>query len=177
MSDGSGAPREMIALGRIVNTHGIRGELRMLPHNPDTDVLRAGGAVTLRRGEARSEHTLRAVRRHKNLVLLTLAGVDSMTAAEALVGSEVEIPVAALPELAEGEAYHFQLLGLEVVTAQGETVGTVAEIFTTAANDVCVVRRGEREILIPYVDAIVRSVDLEARRLVIDPIPGLLEES
>ena len=176
MADRNGARPDMVALGTIVNTHGIRGELRMLPYNPGSEALRPGTSIVLRRRSQRSDHSLRAVRRHKNFVLLTLADVDSMSAAEELVGAEVEIPVGALPALAENETYHFQLVGLEVVTTAGDVVGLIEEIFTTAANDVCVVRRDGREFLIPYVDSVVRSVDLEAGRLVIEPLPGLLEE-
>jgi 16S rRNA processing protein RimM len=175
MPDRNGARPEMVALGTIVNTHGIRGELKVRPYNPDTEALGPGVAVVLRRGEARRPSEVRSARRHKNCVLVVLDGVDTMNAAEALVGYEVEIPAGDLPDPGEGEAYHFQLIGLTAVTTAGEEIGIVEEIFSTAASDICVVRRGGREFLIPYVDEIVREVDLAGRRLVVEPIPGLLE--
>jgi len=165
----------MVALGKIVNTHGIRGEVRVLPYNPDTGALHGGARVTLRRPNGVREAALRSVRPNKNVLLVALEGVDSMNAAEELVGYEIEVPEASLPAPAEGQAYHFQLVGLEVVTSDGTPVGVVDEVFTTAANDVCVVRDGEREHLIPYVDAVIESLDLDARRLVIRPLPGLLD--
>jgi len=176
MSDPNGPRPRPVALGKIVNTHGIRGELRLLPFNPDTEAVYPGVELTLRRGATTRVTTVRSVRPHKNLLLVTLEGVDTMNAAEELVGYEVEIDAGALPDLAEGEAYHFQLVGLAVETTAGVHVGVVDEVFSTAANDVCVVRREGGEVLIPYVQDIVREVDLEARRLVIEPIPGLLDD-
>ena len=165
----------MVSLGKIVNTHGIRGELRVLPFNPATEALRPGIDVGLRRAGTSQPARVRSVRPNKNLLLVGLDGIDSMTAAEAIVGCEIEVPEDSLPAPDEGEVYHFQLLGLEVVTLTGERVGVVEEIFSTGANDVCVVRDGGREHLIPFVDAIIRKVDLEARQIVIDAMPGLLD--
>lgn len=176
MADPNGARPAKIALGKIVNTHGIRGELRLLPFNPETEAIRPGTALSLRHGGRQREVVVRTVRPHKNLLLVTLEGVETMNAAEELIGCEAEIDAAALPEPGEGEAYHFQLIGLEVITAGGEKVGVVDEVFTTPANDVCVVRREKGEVLIPYVRDIVRTVDLEGRRMVIEPLPGLLDD-
>jgi 16S rRNA processing protein RimM len=176
MPDANGTRPQKVVLGKIVNTHGIRGELRLLPFNPDTEAIQPGSELELRRGSTTRRAAVRATRRHKNFILVTLEGVDTMNAAEELLGSEVEIDADLLPPPEEGEAYHFQLIGLDVVTTGGESVGVVQEVFTTAANDVCVVRRERGEVLIPYVPDIVREVDLEAGRLVIEPIPGLLDE-
>jgi len=176
MPDREGDPPAMVELGKIVNTHGIRGELRMLPYNPLTEAIVAGVEIGLRRGDRRQTVRVRATRPHKNFLLLTLDGVHSMSAAEELLGSEVELPADSLPPPDEGEVYHFQLIGLEVVTTAGERVGVVEEMFATAANDVCVVRHAGREFLIPYIDQIIRQVDLEAGKLIIEPMPGLLDE-
>ena len=175
MPDRNGARAGMIALGQIVNTHGILGELRLLPYNPDSEAFRPGIQLTLRRGGTQRDLQLRSTRRHRSFVLVTFASIDSMSEAEELVGSEVEIAASALPVPAEGEVYHFQLLGLTVFTTNGEELGIVDEVFTTAANDVVVVRRDGRELLIPYVDDVVRRVDLDAGQIVIEPLPGLLE--
>jgi len=174
MADRNGAA-QMVALGAIVNTHGIRGELRMLPHNPTTQAVYPGAKLHLRRGAEDLVFTVRTRRRHKQFLLITFDGIPSIDEAEPLIGAEVEVPADELPATAEGETYHFQLLGLEVVTESGAAVGIVDEVFTTPANDVCVVRRDDREYLIPYVDTVIREVDLERRRLVIHPLPGLLD--
>ncbi len=175
MADRSGAPPQMVALGTIVNTHGIRGELRVLPYNPDTEALGSGAAVVLQRGARQRIAEVRAARRHKKFILITVGGVET-SAAQELVGWEIAVPAASLPRPGDGEVYHFQLVGLAVVTTAGEEIGVVEEVLSTAASDICVVRRDGREFLVPFVEPIIRSVDLDGGRLVIEPLPGLLEE-
>ncbi len=165
-----------MTLGTLVNTHGVRGELRLRPHNPDTAAVSPGAPLFLRRDGKTREVCVLGVRPHKNYLLLTIEGVDSMTAAEALVGGELLIAADLLPALEEGEVYHYQLVGCRVVTTAGEEIGEVTEIFTTAANDVCVVRRSQgQEVMIPLIAEVVREIDTAAGRLVIEPLPGLLD--
>ena len=165
----------LVALGRIVNVHATRGELRLLPHNPDSATLKSGSVVRLHRGEDRQCRRVDAIRRHKRFLLLTLEGCDSMAAAEALVGYDVCVSEAELPPPGPDEIYYFQLLGMAVVNTAGEPVGVVADVFSTGGNDVCVVRAAAKEHLIPLVADIVKSVDIERRCLIIDPLPGLLD--
>jgi 16S rRNA processing protein RimM len=165
----------LIPLGRVVNTHATRGELRILLFNPQSTTVGAGCSVVLRRGPERQERRVRAARPHKHYVLLTLDGCDSMTAAQALIGYEVCVSEHDLPPAGPGEIYHYQLVGMKVVTLSGTEVGVVAEVLALRSNDVCVVRSGAREHLIPLVADVVKEVDRERRRLVIDPLPGLLD--
>ena len=165
----------VVALGRIVNTHATRGELRMLPYNPDSTALNVGSVVVLQRGENRQHRRVEALRRHKHFLLLTLEGCASMTAAEALVGYDVCVPQTELPPPGPQAVYHFELLGMTVESTGGEEIGVVEDVFGTPGNDVCVVRSASREHLIPLVAPIVKDVDRERRRLVIDPLPGLLD--
>jgi 16S rRNA processing protein RimM len=165
----------LIALGQIVNTHALRGELRVRLYNPSSTTLAAGMRVALRRGSVRHDYVISGLRPHRHLALLTLEGCDSITAAEALVGYEVCICEDDLPAAAPGEIYHFQLIGMEVVTITGEQIGTVEEMMTTGSADICVVRGEDREYLIPLIDDVVKTVDREGGRIVIDPLPGLLD--
>jgi 16S rRNA processing protein RimM len=165
----------IVVLGALVNTHGLRGELRLLPHNPDTEAVQPGVRVLLRRGSEQHAYRVAAARRHKRFVLVTLEGVDSIAAAEALVGCELCVPRDALPSLEAGEVYHFELVGLGVVTTDGSPVGTITEVFSTPANDVCVVDAGGREILIPLIDDVLARIDVEAGVVTIVPLPGLLD--
>ncbi len=169
------AAAALIPLGQLVNIHATRGELRMLPFNPHSTTLRDGAAVVLRRGDDRQQRHIRAVRPHKRFLLLTLDGCTSMAAAEALVGYEVCVAEADLPPAGPDEIYHYQLLGMTVVTTIGAQVGVVREVFATAGHDVCVVRSPGAEHLIPLTANVVKEVDRERGRLVIDPLPGLLD--
>jgi 16S rRNA processing protein RimM len=165
----------LLPLGPLVNTHGIRGELRLLPYNPDSTTLRPGLRVVLRRDDEQMSRQLTAVRRHKRFLLLTLDGCDSLAAAEALVGCELCVAVDDLPPLRADEVYHYELIGMAVVTTTGESLGSVAQVLTTGANDVCIVRDGAAEHLIPLVASVVREIDRAARRVVVEPLPGLLD--
>jgi 16S rRNA processing protein RimM len=168
-------PNTLIVLGHVVGPHATRGELRVRPFNPDSATLQAGCTVVLRQGPHCEEHRVTAIRRHKHYLLVTLHGCDSMNAAEALKGREVCVHETDLPEIGPDEIYHYELVGMTVITATGEDVGTVAEVMATPGNDICVVRAGDREHLVPLVPRVVKEIDRERRRLVIDPLPGLLD--
>ena len=79
-------------------------------------------------------------------------------------------------ELSEDTYYIFELIGLEVITTEGESIGFIEDVYDLPANDVYVVKEKAREILIPAVKEIVKKVDIEKREIVIEPIEGLLEE-
>jgi 16S rRNA processing protein RimM len=171
-----GVPHEPLCpLGTIVNTHGILGEVRLLPYNPDSDTLQPGQTVVLRWADRAQPARLRSVRTHKRFRLLVVEGVDSATAAETLVGAELCIATAALPAARPGEVYHHSLIGLRVYTLDGRDLGIVDSVMATGSNDVCVVRGESGEHLIPLIEDIVREIDVTGGRLVIDPIAGLLD--
>lgn len=155
--------------------HATRGELRMLPFNPQSTTLCAGSTVLLRRDTDVQERRVDALRRHNRFLLLTLEGCDSMDAARELIGYEVCVREQDLPATGPDEVYHYQLIGMTVVTTAGEALGVVADVMSTPAHDVCVVRAGTREHLIPLIADVVKEVDRQQRRLVIDPLPGLLD--
>jgi 16S rRNA processing protein RimM len=168
-------PNTLIALGHVAGPHATHGELRVRPFNPDSITLQPGSTVMLRDGQGCEERRVTAIRRHKHYLLLTLEGCDSMTAAEALKGREVCVRETDLPDTGPDEIYHYELIGMTVVTTAGEDVGTVADVMSTPSNDICIVRAAGREHLIPLVSSIVKGIDRERRRVLIDPLPGLLD--
>jgi 16S rRNA processing protein RimM len=173
--DRPAADEPLVELGPIVNIHGIRGELRLLPHNPESDAAAAGVAVVLLdRTGGRETRRVRAARPHKRFVLLQLDGVTDANTAATLVGRTVAVPRSALPPPGDGRVYHADLLGCAVVTTAGDALGTVREMMVTGSNDVCVVRDGRREVLVPLVADVIASIDVAGRRVVVHPIPGLL---
>ncbi len=169
------AAEALIALGEIVNTHATHGELRVRLFNPNSTSLTTGATIVLRRGADQHRHRIVGMRAHKRFVLLTLEGCDSMSAAEALVGCEVCVGEDELPPAGPDEVYHYQLLGMTVVTTAGAEIGVVKEVIPVGSNDVCVVHADGREHLIPLIADVVRHVDRTDKRLVIDPLPGLLD--
>lgn len=164
-----------IVIGRIVGTHGVRGELKLMTFNPDSEAIVPGMTLMLAGPVTPQPAIVRSVRPHKRVFLVTLEGCVSMDAAAALVGCEVSIDEVNLPPVGPDEIYHYQLLGMQVLTVDGNDLGRITEVLPTGASDVCTVRGNGREYLIPLIADVVRSIDREARTLVIDPLPGLLD--
>jgi len=118
---------------------------------------------------------IRAARVHGDVVLVTLEGCDTVTAAQGLAGRLLALPEREALIPAEGRFYPWQLEGCRVVTEEGMDVGTVSGVQPSPAHDLWVVRQGAREHLIPAVPAIVVDVSLAERRVVIRPPEGLLD--
>lgn len=166
-------PPRYLAIGRVQRPHGIRGELRVeiLTDYPE----RVAAMDHLYLGPDHQRYSVKGVRLHKNVLLLTLEGCADRDAAEALRGLLVEIAYEDAVPLEEGEYYHFQLPGIRVETEAGEFLGEIAEVFTVpGGNDVYVVHGPRGELLIPAIHDVVVDLDLPNQRLVIRPLPGLL---
>lgn len=157
-----------MALGKVVRPHGIRGDVRVHLHNPDSRVLEPGSPIRLRCGQA--EHPgeagegvrILSVRYVPDAVLLKLSSIDTRDAAERLRGATIEMQRADLPSLDEGEYYACDLVGAQVFGPDGP-LGIVREIATYPSTDVLVVElqaRGSGSVEIPLVDDFIASVDL-----------------
>jgi 16S rRNA processing protein RimM len=164
----------LIVVGEVVGAHGVRGELRVRLFNPDSTAI-ADVADVFLAGEEEGWRPVRSARPHKNVWLVVVGGVESMDAAEALVGRRVAVRERDLPPLAEREFYHHELIGLDVVTESGERVGRVREVWSTGGNDVLAVDDGGRERLVPMIEDVVRHVDVAGGRIVIHVITGLFD--
>jgi 16S rRNA processing protein RimM len=136
-----------------------------------------GAVVWLDVAGERRETTVVSVQPHgRGLLLVGLDGVADRTAAEALVGATILVPESALPAPGPDEFYWHEVAGFDVETADGTALGRIAETFSTGPHDVWVVARPDGgEHLIPVVADVVRTIDRARRRVVIDPLPGLLE--
>ncbi|MBI4506566.1 MAG: 16S rRNA processing protein RimM [Chloroflexi bacterium] len=111
---------------------------------------------------------------HGRSAVLKLREVDSPERAAGLRGQVLYIGDDDLAPLPEGTYYWHQIIGLEVRTTDGRSIGRVVEILRTGSNDVYVVREGEREVLVPAIESVVRSIDVRAGLLVIEALPGML---
>lgn len=163
---------ETLAVGRIVRPHGVRGAMLLEPYSELVTGIEPGSEIFL--GEARSAATVAACRRHGARYLLELEGHTAHASAEGWRGAEVRIAAEKAPALAPDTYFHWQILGLSVVTEEGVVLGQVAEILTTGANDVYLVR-GEREILLPATREVIRQVDPGSGRMVVHLLPGLAD--
>jgi len=167
-----------LVVGRVVKAHGITGEVVVDVRTDDPDIRFAPGA-TLRarvKGGTERRFVIESARPHGGRLLVRLDGVADRDGADALRGTLFVVDTSELPPIDDpDEFYDHQLEGLQVRTTDGAVVGTVAEVLHTAAGELLSVRSGEREVLVPFVEAIVTSVSLTDQVIEIDPPEGLLE--
>ena len=164
--------RRRVAVGRINGAWGLRGHVKVTPLTTNPERFQPG-AVLLIDGEPRQ---VMDVATPKGYPCVQFEGCTNRSAADSLRGTLIEIDESDMPKLAEGEYYIHQLVGLIVVTRDGDEVGRLDEVLRTGANDVYLVRRkGRRDVLIPAIADVVRNVDLTAGRMTIEPLDGLLD--
>jgi len=111
---------------------------------------------------------------HRGKAYIRLSGIDSATAAEALRQRFLEVPEEELKPLSEGEYYQFQIVGLDVRTTEGQPLGKVTQILSTASNDVFVVRGEGGELLIPALEDVIKAIDLDGGWMEVELVEGLL---
>ncbi|WP_308128006.1 ribosome maturation factor RimM [Modestobacter italicus] len=170
-----------MVVGRIGRPHGVRGQVTVEVRTDDPDLRFAPGSVLLTEPAPRGPLTVEAARWHSGTLLLTLARTDGTVVADreeadALRNTQLLVPVAELPPLEDPESfYDHQLVGLAAELPDGTPVGTVTAV-RHEGTELLVVRRPEGgEVLVPFVTAIVPTVDVAAGRLVVDPPEGLLD--
>ncbi|MCC6744242.1 MAG: ribosome maturation factor RimM [Acidobacteria bacterium] len=166
-----------VVVAHITRAWGIRGEVtaEILTDFPERFDELSG--VTLRRGATSREAVLERFRFHKGRVLLKFEGVETMNDALPLAGADVVIPESEVFAIQEEDVfYEFDLVGCSVELTDGSAVGTVGSILHTGAGELLsIAREGRAEALVPFVEAICIEVDVDARRIVIDPPEGLLD--
>lgn len=163
-----------LAIGKVIRAHGVRGEISVTVLTEFPERFASTEWVYLGNEFEADPYQLEGYRWHKRKVLLKLAGVTDRTQAEQLKGQFVQIPLENAMPLPEGSYYLYQLLGLEVVTTDGNVLGPIVDIIETGANDVYVVDNEQRQILLPAIPDVVQSVDLEEGRMLIKVIEGLI---
>jgi len=168
-----GEPRRL-RVGRVVRPHGVRGQLKVKWLAPEV-ALDAGTTLYLREGaEAEPLRVAKVSALNPPFLLLAVDGCATVEAAESLRGATLWMAKEALPELEGGAYYVDDLLGMRVENGEGEPLGEVAEVIETGAADVYVVRGEGGELLLPATREVVRRVDLEARLIVVTPLPGMV---
>jgi 16S rRNA processing protein RimM len=168
----------LIAVGRLTRPHGLQGEIVMLPYVHDLALLPdlTAQPIVLRQGaDTIQGRAVLGWRTFKKRLLLRLNECHDITQAETLRECEVLIPRQSFPPLPVGEYYWFEIEGLAVYASDGQYLGTITEIIYTGSNDVYVVRHGTREVLVPALKDVVRTIDVVQGRMHLFPVQGLLE--
>ena len=167
-------------VGTIVNTHGIRGELRVVA---ETDFpkqrFKKGSQLALFKNDQDQKPigtiTINSARQHKGFILITLAGYDNINDVLKYKGLILKVAEENLSDddLDAGQYYYHQIIGLNVVTEDGEQLGTIKEIMSPGANDVWVVARpGKDDLLLPVIEQVVKKIDLPAGQVIVELMEG-----
>jgi 16S rRNA processing protein RimM len=171
-----------VVLGRVVGAHGIRGQVRVRWLGDGPENLLAVKKVELADARGSEDPAPQAFEiegggsGRAGEVRLSLGGVSRREEADALAGRLVLVEAAEIPGAGAGEAYWFELVGCRVELPSGEAVGRVREIWATPAHDTLVVIGADgRDRLIPATPPILRELDVAARRIVIEDLPGLID--
>lgn len=166
----------MALVGRIARAHGNRGQVIV---NPESDFaeerFRPGGELFIERAGRAAAVTITSVRFQRERPILGLAGVETMSAAEALAGLELRVPRAWLQPLPAGTWFRHELVGCRVETTNGELVGVVREVEDGPGVSRLLIQSARGEVLVPFAAEICVQVDVAGRRIVVDPPAGLLE--
>jgi len=163
---------DWVLIGVIAGAHGVKGEMKV---NLETDFPdRFKRLRTVYVGKDHVPMRLESARRLGDRVAIRLADCTDRDAAQALHGTLLFSPRREMMPLPARTYYRDQIVGLRVVTTAGDVLGTITEILVTGSNDVYVARDEQREILIPALKEIVREVDVNGGRMVIEPMDGLL---
>jgi 16S rRNA processing protein RimM len=164
-------------VGKLVNTHGIRGEVRVISTTDFADErYKVGNSLFLFMDNKKEPIELKVAshRNHKNFDLLTFEGYHNVNQVEGFKGGILKIPESQLTPLDDNEFYFHEIIGCEVFTISGEEIGKIKEILTPGANDVWVIKgKSGKEILIPYIEQVVKQIDITNKKILIEPMEGL----
>jgi len=161
-------------IGKIVNTVGVAGELKIFPTTDDAKRFGLLDTVSIMLNGSLIEKTIKNVRYHRNLVMMKLDGIDDVASANGLRGGVIIVDRADALPLAENEYYLRDLLGIAVSTENGENLGILRDVIFTGANDVYVVRDGvDKDLLIPAISDCILAVNIEAKTMTVRLLEGL----
>lgn len=166
-----------LVVGRIAKAHGLHGEVGVEVRTDDPDERFADGAVLQTDPPERGPLTIASTRWHSGRLLARFVGLDDRTKAENMRGTMlvVDVDESARPKDPD-EFYDHQLIGLRVVTTEGAPIGAVTDVLHLPGQDVLAIERSDGvEVLVPFVAALVPSVDLDGRIVTVEPRPGLLD--
>ncbi len=163
-----------VLVGRVGKAHGLRGEITVHTTTDSPEQRFAPGSQLYSTNPART-YTVRSLRWQAGTFVISLAEATDRSAAEALRGIELWARIETDAEVDEDEFHDTALIGLSVVDPAGRPLGSVTRVLHLPAQDVLAVQTPAGERLVPFVTALVPEVDLAAGRLVVDPIPGLLD--
>lgn len=167
---------QMLRVGVITSTHGVRGEVKVFPTTDDVKRFRKLKEVILDTGKEQKTLEIEHVKFFKNMVILKFKGFDNINDVEIYKGKDLLVTRDNAVELGPDENFIADLIGLLVVTDEGEELGRLKDVMQTGANDVYVVEmKNGRELLLPAIKQCILDVDLEQQKITVHVMDGLLD--
>ncbi|SFG40101.1 16S rRNA processing protein RimM [Desulfotomaculum arcticum] len=165
-----------IAIGKIVNTQGHRGELRIIPTTDFPERFKTMNRVHVNQNGQLAVLEVEKAYPHKSFFILKFRGIDKMNAAETLKGCYLLIPKEELMPLPDNTFYIFDIIGLKVFTTDGRCLGEITDVQQTGANDIYLIdRESQTPLMVPALKQVVLEVDLAAGKMIVE-LPAGLED-
>ena len=167
--------QKRLEVGQIVNTFGIKGEVKVTPFTDDVSRFDDLKKVYVKTRKEEKLYKVENARYHKNMVLLKLEGIENPEQAEMLRNAFLEIDREDAVPLEEGTYFIVDLIGLDVYTDEGKLLGKVDDIYNTGANDIYVIKDElGKQILLPGIKDVIKEVDIDNEKIIVHLIPGLI---
>ena len=167
--------QKRLEIGQIINTFGIKGEVKVFPLTDDIKRFDDLETVYVKTKKESQLYNIESIKYHKNFVLIKFKEINTVEQAETLRNSYLEVDRAQAIPLNEGEYFIADLIGLEVYSDEGKLIGKVDDIYNTGANDIYVVKDDlGKQTLLPGIKDVIKSVDLEKGQIIVHLIPGLI---
>ncbi len=166
---------EWIKIGALIKPFGLKGEMKVFNMSDFAEErYRKLNTVYIKLNEEMLPLKVASFRMHKDAPLVSFVGYQDINLVEKLSKCEIFVKKEELPPLKNGEFYIFQIKGLRVVDEVGQEIGVVTQVEPTGKNNVIRVKTAEKEVLIPYVPAFIKNVDLDKQEIIVHVIEGLL---
>lgn len=168
--------RRLFDIGKIVGTHGTKGEVKVYRMTDFASRFHPGHSVYLVKEDLVQNLKIKNHRLHKQLDLLLFAGYENIDDVEKFTGAYLKIDESQLTELKENEYYYHEIIDCNVYTVENQWIGKISEVLAPGANDVFVVKQADdKEVLIPNIKDVIKTIDVHTKKVVIHPMEGLLD--
>lgn len=165
---------DLLEVGKIVNTHGLRGEVKVVPWTDYSEVFEDIDFVYVKKKSEYERLDVKGIKYQKNNLIVRFSQITDINMAEKYKNQVIYAEREILGELPEGVYYIADLIGLDIVTEDGEKIGTVSDVFNTGSNDIYEVKReGKKNLLLPVIDDVVLNINVEGGKITVRMMDGL----
>lgn len=166
--------KEYLLIGKITGVHGLKGTCKISSYAESPSIFKPDEPILVRGSQGQEQsYIISWIKPHGRIILMSFMKIEDRSQAEMLVGRELYIDKAILPELEDNSFYWFEIIGLSVFTNEAEYIGQVTSIIPTGGNDVYVVKDKDREILVPALETVVTEINLDRKSIYVDLPEGL----